>query len=207
MKTNQRLLLSRPQKRKRTSETYSEESCWKRGERRGSRKYREASPVRPIRGSSCQSSSTLPWQKSTRRCRLQSNQISDYPTRTEANVVLTVGNQRVGVLQEGDGHQPVVDVKVRDQVVVDDLREGSAVGPGAQGTKQEGDSDVRRDDLSVVSLVEDDGVGVEVVGEPGVVLLTRGVSDQVQRPAEELQQKIAEPFNILVLNTTRFKER
>lgn len=111
------------------------------------------------------------------------------------------------MLQEGDGHQPVVDVKVRDQVVVDDLREGSAVGPGAQGTKQEGDSDVRRDDLSVVSLVEDDGVGVEVVGEPGVVLLTRGVSDQVQRPAEELQQKIAEPFNILVLNTTRFKER
>jgi len=93
------------------------------------------------------------------------------------------------VLEEGDADEPVVDPKVRDEVVGGDLSEGSVVGPGSESNEEESDSDVGRDDLSSVSLVEHGSVGVEVVGKLGVRLLSRSVPDQVHRLQEEKREK------------------
>lgn len=65
------------------------------------------------------------------------------------------------------------------KVVGGDLGEGSVVSPGSKSSEEKSDSNVGRDDLVSVSLVEDDGVRVEVVGELGVGLLSRCVPDEV----------------------------
>lgn len=101
-------------------------------------------------------------------------------------LVAVVRNKRVGVLQERDRDQPVVDVEVRNEIIGSDLGERAVVSPSTEDGEKKGDSEIRCNDLLPVSLVKDNRVGVEMVGEFRVVLLSRGVSDEVHRPAEEL---------------------
>jgi hypothetical protein len=86
-----------------------------------------------------------------------------------------------------DRNKPVVDIEIRNEVVRSDLGEASVVSPNAKDGSEDGDSGIGGEDLLSVSLVEDDGVRVKVVGELGIVLLSRGVPDQVHRPSEELK--------------------
>lgn len=79
----------------------------------------------------------------------------------------------------------MVDDEVGDEVVLCDSSEALAHAEESEGTDSDGESDVARDNLPEVALVEDGGVGVEVVGEAAVVL-SGGVADQVGGPAEEL---------------------
>lgn len=78
---------------------------------------------------------------------------------------------------------------VGDQIKLGNLGEAALVAPGAKNTEEDGDADVGSNDLPEVALVKDDGRRVEVVGEPGVGLLARGVADEVHGPAEELLGK------------------
>lgn len=89
-------------------------------------------------------------------------------------------------MEESDRNKPVVDIEIRNEVVRSDLGEASVVSPNAKDGSEDGDSGIGGEDLLSVSLVEDDGVRVKVVGELGIVLLSRGVPDQVHRPSEEL---------------------
>lgn len=68
-----------------------------------------------------------------------------------------------------------------------DVMEAVQVAGGAERTNQDSDTEVRDDNLRAVSLVEDDGVRVEVVGGAlGVVELSRSVLDEVGLPSKEL---------------------
>jgi hypothetical protein len=70
-----------------------------------------------------------------------------------------------------------------------DVFEAVEVAGGAERTDQDGDTEVRHDNLRAVSLVEDDGVRVEVVGGAfGVVELSRSVLDEVGLPTKELTE-------------------
>lgn len=53
-----------------------------------------------------------------------------------------VRNERVGVLEEGDGDEPVVDVEVRNDVVGGNLSEAAVVGPGGEGSEKDSDAGV-----------------------------------------------------------------
>lgn len=67
-----------------------------------------------------------------------------------------VGEERVGVLKVGDEDQPVVHPEVRKEVDDQDLGDGSLVGPVAESSKGDTHSDVRDDDVPLVSSLEDD---------------------------------------------------
>jgi hypothetical protein len=75
-----------------------------------------------------------------------------------------------------DRNKPVVDIEIRNEVVRSDLGEASVVSPNAKDGSEDGDSGIGGEDLLSVSLVEDDGVRVKVVGELGI-----------HRPSEELK--------------------
>lgn len=83
-----------------------------------------------------------------------------------------VGEQRVGVLEVGDEDQPVVDPKVRKEVDDQDLGDGSLVGPVAESSEGDPDSNVGNDDVPLVSSLEDDRGRGEVVGTSRVVRLS-----------------------------------
>jgi len=100
-----------------------------------------------------------------------------------------VGKDGVGVLQEGDQDEPVVDPKVRDQVHVGDLSESALVAPEPANSKSSGNTNVRQDDLPFVGRLEDDSGWGKVVGAGWVVELTRSVVNQVHGPTEELTNK------------------
>jgi hypothetical protein len=78
------------------------------------------------------------------------------------------------------------DRTIRDEVVGRDLGEATGVGPGAEGTKEQDDTEVGGEDLAVVTLVKDDSRRREVVGPRGVVELAAGVAGEVHLPADEL---------------------
>lgn len=92
----------------------------------------------------------------------------------------------ISVLKESDGDEPVVHEEVRSDIVASDLGEATVVTPGEKSGEGETDAEVRSENLTTVTGVEDDGVGVEVVGVLGVRLLTGSVADEVHRPAEKL---------------------
>lgn len=99
--------------------------------------------------------------------------------REGPDVVGVVGEHGVGVLKEGDANEPMVHPQVGGSVVHGDLGERPLPTPDTETDDEEQDTDVRGEDLSVVSLVEDDRGGREVVGELGVMLLARGVPREV----------------------------
>lgn len=109
-------------------------------------------------------------------------------TRESPGLGLVVRKGRVGVLEVSDHDEPVVAPEVGDDVVTEDVRKATLGehAPGGESAESSSDTNVRDDDLVAVTLVKDDGIGVEVVGELGVVELTRSVAEEVQRPAEEL---------------------
>lgn len=125
-------------------------------------------------------------------------------------LVGVVRNEGVGVLEEGDSDKEVIHDEVGQDVCVEknridsalveaqwgrgeltvgsDVLEAVEVAGGAERTDQDGDTEVRHDDLRAVSLIEDDGVRVEVVrGALGVVELSRSVLDEVGLPSNELK--------------------
>lgn len=69
--------------------------------------------------------------------------------------VTVVGEGGVGVLEEGDHDQVVVDDQVRDEVEGDNLSDSSVVGPGSEGGESESDSGVGDEDVPSVTGVED----------------------------------------------------
>lgn len=125
-------------------------------------------------------------------------------------LVGVVRNEGVGVLEEGDSDKEVVHDEVGQDVcgeknhepsqcslkltggegtltVASDVLEAVEIAGGAERSDQDGDTEVRHDDLRAVSLVEDDGVRVEVVrGALGVVELSRSVLDEIGLPSKEL---------------------
>ncbi|KAI3480672.1 hypothetical protein L1887_57149 [Cichorium endivia] len=112
-------------------------------------------------------------------------------TREGPGLGLVVGEGGVGVLEVGDHDEPVVAEEVGDNIVAEHVGE-TALGkhaPGSERAESSSDADVRDDDLRAVTLVKDDGVGVEVVGVLGVVELAGGVPEEVEGPAEELLNK------------------
>jgi len=89
-------------------------------------------------------------------------------------------------LDEHDSDEPVVYVEVGNNIVLGDLSESTVRSPNTQRSEEKTQSDVGSDDLVPVSLIEDGRRRLEVVRPFGVGLLTRSVSNEVERPTEEL---------------------
>lgn len=119
---------------------------------------------------------------------------------------LVVRQSGVGVLQEGDGNQPVVHPQVRDAVPDQQVEPAELGADGVQeGASEEETQITQGNQLGVLGLVQRAG-GVEVVdtAEPavglalaaalgllGVVVVAGDVGDQVHGPAEQLlEQKV-----------------
>lgn len=108
-------------------------------------------------------------------------------TTGESPLLLRVmGEERVGVLEEGDEDEVVVDTEVGDNVEKEDLEGRAHLAPHNKTANDEEETNVRDNNVPELALLEDDRGGLEVVGPCGVVLLARGVHDEVKRPAEEL---------------------
>lgn len=90
------------------------------------------------------------------------------------------------MLEVGDHDNPRVDEEVRDAVDEHHLLEAPDHGPVGEAADDEGETNVRPDDLPLVVLAEDDGRRQEVVRVRGVTLLTSRVHDKVQGEADEL---------------------
>jgi hypothetical protein len=100
-----------------------------------------------------------------------------------------VGKGRVGVLKVRDHDEPVVRVEVRDTPVLDDGREAThVVTENGEETAHAEEESVGDEDLLAVTGVEDERVGVEVVGPLGVPGGSSGVHEQVSGPAEKLRK-------------------
>ena len=95
-----------------------------------------------------------------------------------------VREERVGVLQEGDHDQPVVDPHVRDEVEADHLGERARVAPVDERGEPDEDTEIADEDLPELVLGEQRSLGHKVVGALGV-RLAGGVADEVHLPAED----------------------
>lgn len=116
-------------------------------------------------------------------------------------VGIVVRERGVGVLEEGDSDEPVVDPDVGEEVPDEEVLEAEVLVDEVKGSAGQSETDVRQEDqLLVLALVQRTG-GVEVVDttEPAVALaltlalgllvvvdVAGDVGDKVQRPAEEL---------------------
>jgi hypothetical protein len=76
-----------------------------------------------------------------------------------------VREQGVGVLQEGNGDEPMVYLEVGDDVEDEDFTEASHGGPVGDDGEDDEETDVGPDDLVFVVGPEDDGAGGEVYKE------------------------------------------
>lgn len=97
---------------------------------------------------------------------------------------VVVRNGIVGVLEQGDEHQPEVHPEVGKAVAEDDGGNGGIVRPDAEQTEHDNQSGVAEQDERALLLGEDGGVGVEVVGARLAVVTTSDVEEQVGGPAE-----------------------
>ena len=116
-------------------------------------------------------------------------------------VGVVVRKRGVGVLEVGDGNEPVVDPEVRKEVPDEKVLETEVLVDEVESSTGQSETDVREEDqLLVLALVQRAG-RVEVVDttEPAVALaltlalgllvvvdVASNVGDEVQRPAEEL---------------------
>lgn len=116
-------------------------------------------------------------------------------------VGIVVRKRGIGVLEEGDGNEPVVDPEVRKKVPNEEVLEAELLVDEVESSAGKSKADVGEEDqLLVLALIQRAG-GVEVVdtAEPAVTLaltltlgllvvvdVTSNVGDEVQRPAEEL---------------------
>jgi hypothetical protein len=92
------------------------------------------------------------------------------------------------VLKERNHNEPVVREEVGNSIVLDDVSEtADVVTEDGESSEGEDEEEVGEEDLVTVTLVEDDGVGGEVVRPGGEVLLTRGVDEEVGGPSDELR--------------------
>lgn len=88
----------------------------------------------------------------------------------------------IGVLEESDENEVVVDNEVRDQIIASHLGETSLEGPVGEHRCSDGNTNIGSDNLPEVSLVENGGGGLEVIGM-SPVFLTGSIADEVHWPA------------------------
>lgn len=93
--------------------------------------------------------------------------------------------KRIGVLQESDHDEPVVNPEVRDKVVAEHVVPALQLHPVVHGSEPEGNADIRDDDLEKLGGLEEGArKGVEVVVALRVPLLTTRVERNIKRPTE-----------------------
>lgn len=91
-----------------------------------------------------------------------------------------VGKKRVGVLEESDQDQPVVDPEVRDTVETEHIEETVLVNESANDTHPDRDTNDRDDNLAVVVRGEHRRAGYKVYHSMSMTTfhtLTRGTHD------------------------------
>lgn len=112
-----------------------------------------------------------------------------------------VGERGVGVLEVGDGDEPVVDPEVGEEVPDEHVGGAEGLAEVDEGGDGDGDADVGDDDPGGLTLIVEGRAGVEVVdaGEPAVLLalatalalllvvvVAGDVGHEVVGPADEL---------------------
>jgi len=100
-----------------------------------------------------------------------------------AAIVREVG---VGVLEEGDQNEPVVDPEVRDTVDAGHLQETTGHRPVDNRSKPEENTDITDDDLIALVRGEHDRPRQVVAGELGVMALARSIIEKIIRQPDEL---------------------
>jgi len=112
--------------------------------------------------------------------------ISRQGTTSESELAGAIMREEgIGVLQESDQHEPMIDPEIRDEVGTEDLEEPKLVNRVVQSSGPEEGANVRNDDLSPLVRRKHCGAGVEMVGARGVTSLTGRVEDQVGGPTAQ----------------------
>ena len=114
---------------------------------------------------------------------------------------VVVRKSRVGVLEEGDGDEPVVDPQVGDDVPNKEVGEAVVLANPGKSSEGDGNADVGQENELLILLLVEGRRGVEVVDTleetvlladalalrlAAVVVVTSDVADQVHRPATQL---------------------
>lgn len=138
-----------------------------------------------LRNSVCEDA-TEPAEKrtgTTEKRAVEGGERTTLEVECRAAIVREVG---VGVLEEGDQNQPVVDPEVRNTIDAGHLQEPTGDRPVDKSTNPEEDTYVTDDDLVVLVDSENDRRRPEVVGHLGVVVLARSIHEKVHRPSAGL---------------------
>lgn len=103
-------------------------------------------------------------------------------------VSLVMGHGWVRVLQESDKHKPVVDTNVWDDPVDQDVESTIVLVPSVQDEKLSQDTNVRKNNVPVLVLLENGRSWVEMVHSPTswCGLLTSDVGEKVHDPSKQL---------------------
>lgn len=100
---------------------------------------------------------------------------------------IVVRKGRVGVLKVGDHDEPVVDGEVGDTVVLDNFSKTSHfLTEEGEESEHSDEESIRDEDIHAVTSVENEGLGVKVVGPGRVPELSRSIAEKVSGPSEEL---------------------
>lgn len=98
---------------------------------------------------------------------------------------LVVRKGGVGVLEEGDEDEPVVDPEVRKEIDTEDVQEAPSLDRVSDSSQPDEDANIGDDDVGELMRGEQRGLGREVVREAGVGPLASSVPDEVERPADQ----------------------
>lgn len=95
-----------------------------------------------------------------------------------------VGEDGVGVLEEGNEDKPVVGHKIRNKIVLEDVLGAPFVGGEVHKVEGSDEAEVGHEDKETFSLGEDGGVRPKVVHPGGTLVeVTGGVKEEVERPS------------------------
>jgi len=112
------------------------------------------------------------WTGTTEKRAVEGGKCTTLEVECGATVVREVG---VGVLEEGDQHEPVVDAEVWDSVDAGHLQETTSHRPVNKSSDPEQNTNITEDDLAALVRSEHDRGRLEVVGPTGVVALTSSI--------------------------------
>jgi hypothetical protein len=97
-----------------------------------------------------------------------------------------VRKQWIGVLEEGDQNDPVVDPKIREEIYTGHFAEAAGDRPVDEGTEPEKNSNVAEDDLVALMRAKNYSPWIEVVGVFWIVALPSSIEEEVCGPTQQL---------------------
>jgi hypothetical protein len=97
-----------------------------------------------------------------------------------------VWDQWIGVLEQGDQNDPVVDPKIREEVDTRHLPKATSGRPVGEDTEPEKNSNIADDNLGALMSSKYYGPWVEVVSICWIAALSSSIEEEICRPTKQL---------------------